>query len=116
LPSEEVLSLERPSKTRRAESEAITFTSEDEAGVSYPHDDALVVTLMIANYTIHRILVDNGSSADILFLPAFEKMKIEQKRVAPAPIPLVDLQEKRCSQRGQSLSGLQQGRHPKKRQ
>jgi hypothetical protein len=41
--------------------------------------------MMIGNYNIHRILVDNGSSADILFLPAFEKMKIEQKRVAPAP-------------------------------
>jgi hypothetical protein len=77
LPSEEVLSLERPSKTRRTRSEAITFSSRDEEGVFYPHDDALVVTMMIGNYNIHRILVDNGSSADILFLPAFEKMKIE---------------------------------------
>jgi hypothetical protein len=89
LPSEEVLSLERPSKARRTGSEAITFSSKDEEGVFYPHDDALVVTMMIGNYNIHRILVDNGSSADILFLPAFEKMKIEQKRVAPAPTPLV---------------------------
>jgi hypothetical protein len=89
LPSEEVLSLERPSKTHRTGLEAVTFSSEDEVRVSYPHDDVLVVTLMIGNYTTHRVLVDNGSSADVLFLSAFEKMKIEQKRIASAPVPLV---------------------------
>jgi hypothetical protein len=89
LPSEEILSLERPSKARRTEQDAVTFSSRDEEGVFYPHDDALVVTLLIGNFNIHRVLVDNGSSADILFLPAFKKMEIEQKRVVPAPTPLV---------------------------
>lgn len=45
--------------------------------------------MIIGNYNIHRILVDNRSSANILFLSAFEKMKIERRRIAPAPTPLV---------------------------
>jgi ribonuclease HI len=89
LSSGEILSLERPSKARRLEHEAVSFSPEDEEGVFYPHDDALVITLLIGNFNIHRVLVDNGSSADILFLPAFKKMGIEHKRLIPAPTPLV---------------------------
>jgi hypothetical protein len=55
---------------------------------------------MIGNFNIHRVLVDNGSSADILFLPAFKKMEIEQKRVDPG---------------SHSLSGLHRGESPPSR-
>jgi hypothetical protein len=40
-------------------------------GVVMPHDDALVMTLTVANHGIYQILVDNGSSADILYWLAF---------------------------------------------
>jgi hypothetical protein len=42
-----------------------------------PHDDALVVIMTVANHAIHRILVDNGSSVDILYWPAFKQMGID---------------------------------------
>ena len=45
----------------------LSFLEEDARGVAMPHDDALVVTLTVANHAIHRILDDNGSSADILY-------------------------------------------------
>jgi hypothetical protein len=48
-----------------------------------PHDDALVVTLTVANHGIHRILVDNRSSADILYWPAFQQMGIDRDRIKP---------------------------------
>ena len=51
--------------------QAITFTDKDAERVHHPHDDAIDVTLFIANYTTRRVLVDNGSSADILYYPAF---------------------------------------------
>jgi hypothetical protein len=51
-----------------------------------PHDDALVVTLTVANHGIHRILVDNGSSADIL---SFQQMGIDRERIKPFASPLV---------------------------
>ena len=55
-----------PPKRQRIE-ESITFTEEDARGVQFLHNDAVVVSLIIANYDVRRILVDNGSSADILF-------------------------------------------------
>jgi hypothetical protein len=67
LQGQEVYSLHRPSKAARADSVVLSFSEEDARGVVMPHDDALVVTLTVANHGIHRILVDNGSSADILY-------------------------------------------------
>ncbi|GMN54937.1 hypothetical protein TIFTF001_024046 [Ficus carica] len=45
----------------------ITFHSSEATSLSLPHDDALVLTLNVSNCEIGRILVDNGSSADVLF-------------------------------------------------
>jgi len=50
-------------------------------GISLPHTDALVLTLAIANHKIHQILIDTGSSADILYRSAFEFMKIDQRNI-----------------------------------
>jgi hypothetical protein len=43
---------------RRCEKTIIGFFEDDYAGVLLPHTDALVVTLIIANHKIHRILID----------------------------------------------------------
>lgn len=54
----------------------VTFTKKDPEGFIFPHDDPLVITLNVANCAIHRVLVDGGSSANILFMIAFNKMSI----------------------------------------
>ena len=51
--------------------QAITFTDEDSERIHHPHDDASVIILLITGYITRRVLVDNGSSADILYYPAF---------------------------------------------
>ena len=38
---------------------------------------------------MHRMLVDNGSSADILYYPAFQQMRINRARLTPTNAPLV---------------------------
>ena len=61
----------RSPRMRNTDEEAITFTDEDAERVHHPHDDAIVITLLIANYTTRRVLVDNGSSTNILYYPSF---------------------------------------------
>ena len=38
---------------------------------------------------MHHVLVDNGSSADILYYPAFQQMKIDRERLSLTNAPLV---------------------------
>ena len=40
-------------------------------GVKQPHNDPMVITLTIKGFNTKRILVDNGSSANIIYLPVF---------------------------------------------
>ena len=44
--------------------------------VVVPHYDALVLILCINGFDVHMVLIDPGSVADLLQLPAFEKMKL----------------------------------------
>lgn len=63
----EVFSPERPPKQVKLHTTiAISFDDEDCEGVIYPHDDALMGTLLVANYTTRRVLINNDSSVDIL--------------------------------------------------
>ena len=52
----------------------ISFTNDDLRGIHLPHDDVLLVIVVIANFNVQRILIDNGSSTDILFILTFDKM------------------------------------------
>lgn len=45
----------------------ISFGEDDEERAPYSHEDALMITMLITNFTTKRILIDNDSSADILF-------------------------------------------------
>ena len=69
--------------------QAITFTDEDSERIHHPHDDAIVITLLIADYTTRRVLVDNGSSTDILYYPAFQQMNLGRDQLRPVNSPLV---------------------------
>ncbi|XP_012850074.1 PREDICTED: uncharacterized protein LOC105969843 [Erythranthe guttata] len=66
----------------------IMFGVQDETGIQQPHNDALVITAMIANYDVARILVDTGSSADIIYYDCFKQMRLnfEVRRVDTALI------------------------------
>jgi hypothetical protein len=66
----------------------ITFTEEDFRLKSTIHNDAMAIKINIAKWVIGKILVDNGSSADILFLKTFEKMNLSQQMLHPPEYPL----------------------------
>ena len=61
----------------------ITFSDSDMEGFQHPHDDPLVIRAIVANKTVHRVLIDNGSSTDIIFASAFDKIGIEREKLEP---------------------------------
>ena len=61
----------------------ITFSDSDLEGSQHPHGDPLVVRAIVANTTVHGVLIDNGSSADIIFASAFDKMGIGREKLEP---------------------------------
>ena len=76
-------------KIARRESPIIEFSEEDARRLHHLHDDVLVVSIRIEDYNMHRVLVDNGSSANILYYPAFQQMGISKERLVPMNAPLV---------------------------
>ena len=62
---------------------SITFSDSDLEGCHHLHNDPLVIRAVVSNKTVHRVLVDNGSSADIIFASAFNNMGIERERLEP---------------------------------
>ena len=78
----EVMEVQALSKLPRLDT-AITFSDSDLEGCQHPHDDPLVIRAIVANKTIHRVLVDNGISADIIFASAFDRMGIGREKLEP---------------------------------
>ncbi|GAV74321.1 LOW QUALITY PROTEIN: hypothetical protein CFOL_v3_17801, partial [Cephalotus follicularis] len=71
------------------EEEVISFSEADYEGVRLPHDDPVVVTLLVELFTMKRILIDNGSLADILYKHAFDQLRIPADQLKPVKTPLV---------------------------
>ena len=76
-------------KIARRESQIIGFLENDARRLHHPHDDALVISIRVEDYNVQRMLVDNGSLADILYYPAFQQMGINRARLTPTNALLV---------------------------
>ncbi|XP_043704750.1 uncharacterized protein LOC122654630 [Telopea speciosissima] len=66
----------------------ITFSNKDMEGLSWPHDDAVLVQAVIANRSVHRILVDTGASVDMLSYDAYLQFGFEPGTLKPESTPL----------------------------
>jgi hypothetical protein len=63
---------------------SLTFDARDVDLRSAPHIDAMVITCSMAGWDLHKVLVDNGSQADIIFLHAFDRMGISHSLLKPS--------------------------------
>ena len=83
----------RSPRTSSMDESAISFTDEDAKRIHHPHDDAIAITQLIADYTTRRVLVNNGSSVDILYYPAFQQMRLRRDQLRPVCSPLIGFGE-----------------------
>ena len=75
-----------PDNNRAVQSinDLISFPPVNPSRVITPHHDALVLTLCINNFDVHRVLVDLDSAVDLLQLPAFKQINISFDRLSSA--------------------------------
>ena len=88
------------------------FSEEDARGVKQPHDDPLVIMIMIEGFNTRRVLVDSGSSADIIYLPTFRQLKLDPKRLCPFASPLISFSGDKVYPRGIVTLTVTAGSYP----
>ena len=81
-------------------------------GVKQPHNDPLVIMLNIEGFNTKRILVDNGSSADVIYFPAFQQLRLDPKGLRPFDSPLVSFNGDRVYPRGIVTLTVTAGTYP----
>ena len=80
IKSGETLEVQAVSKLPQLDT-TITFSNSYMEGCQHPHDDQLVIRVVMANKKVHRVLIDNESSADIIFASMFDKMGIGREKL-----------------------------------
>jgi hypothetical protein len=69
--------------------------------------------MTIAGFITRRVLIDNGSLADIIYLPAYQQMKIDKERLRPIDIPLMGFTGDKVKPSGVVSLVIEAGTYPK---
>ena len=82
-----------PKKARLDQPLVMGVSDEDNFGTIQPHDDALVIILRIGGYDVKRAMVDQGSSAEIMYPDLFKGLNLRAEDLTPYNSPLVSFEE-----------------------
>ncbi|XP_074377001.1 uncharacterized protein LOC141718519 [Apium graveolens] len=74
----------------------LEFGDPDLEGLKFPQDDLLVITPIIGNCLVMRVLVDNGASVDILFHDIFIRMGYNDSQPTPSNAPIYGFNHVEC--------------------
>ncbi|XP_052193804.1 uncharacterized protein LOC127802147 [Diospyros lotus] len=77
-----------PPKRARVAMKEITFFEDDARDIHWPHNDSLVIRAHIGNMEVRRIMVDTGSSVNVMYRACFDQMGLGPKQLSPSPEPL----------------------------
>ncbi|XP_075659025.1 uncharacterized protein LOC142628875 [Castanea sativa] len=102
-----------PPFKQRQTNQDMSFNEEDARGVKQPHSDPLVIMLTIEGFNTKRILIDNGSSTDIIYLPALQQLKLDLGRLRPFDSPIVSFSGDRVYPKGIVTLTVTVGTYPK---
>ncbi|XP_050248966.1 uncharacterized protein LOC126696236 [Quercus robur] len=88
---------------------ALSFSDEDKVGTIQPRDDTLVVTLRIGGYDVKRVLVDQGSYAEIMYPNLYKGLNLKPEDLIAYDSPLVSFDGKVIIPKGQIRLSVQAG-------
>ena len=85
------------------------FSDEDKIRIIQPHDNALVITLLIEGYDVKRVMVDKGSIVEIMYPDLYKGLKLRAEDLTPYSSPLVSFEGKIIILKGQIRLPVQTG-------
>ena len=88
-------------KAKKIASPMLGFSNEDKVRTIQPHDDALVVTLRIGGHDVRRVLVDQGSAVEVMYLDLYKRLNLKLEDLTAYNSPLVSFEGKTVTPRGQ---------------
>ncbi|XP_075658665.1 uncharacterized protein LOC142628444 [Castanea sativa] len=77
------------------------FSEEDKIGTIQLHDDALVVTLRIGGYDVKRVMVNQGSGADIMYPNLYKGLNLKLEDLTAYDSSLISFEGKTVIPNGQ---------------
>ena len=98
-----------PKKARVELPLVMGFSDEDKIGTIQPHDDALVITLQIGGYDVKRLMVDQGSAAELMYPYLYKGLNLKAEDLTPYSSPLVSFEGKIIIPKGQVRLLVQTG-------
>ena len=78
---------QEPKRARVERPLVMGFLNEDKIGTIQPHDDALVITFRIGGYDMKRVMVDQGSVAEIMYPDLYKGLNLKAKDLTPYSSP-----------------------------
>ena len=87
----------------------LSFSDAVKQGAMQPHDDALVVTLRIGGYDVRRVMVDQGSAAEIMYPNLYKGLGLKPEDLTTYSSPLVSFKSKMVTPKGQIRLPVQAG-------
>ncbi|KAJ1404086.1 hypothetical protein SESBI_26823 [Sesbania bispinosa] len=79
----QVMTIQTDLQVQGANHPTITFTNDDFQGIQPHQDDPMVIEVLMAKYRVQRVLIDQGSSADVLYWSTFEKLQLPKECLLP---------------------------------
>ena len=81
----------QPSKKKmKFTREPIAFDDDDLQGTIQPHDDALMVIARINGFIVKRVMMDQGSGVDVMYLDLFKGLELKSEDLSRYDTPLVN--------------------------
>ena len=78
----------------------LSFLDKDKLGTIQSHNDALVVTLKIGGYDVKRVMIDQGSAAEIMYPDLYMGLGLKPENLTAYSSPLVSFEGKMVVPKG----------------
>ena len=78
-------------------------------GTIQPHEDALVVTLRIGGYDVRRVMVDQGSTVDVMYPDLYKGLGLKPEDLTAYNSPLVSFEGRLVTPKGLIRLPVQSG-------